>query len=112
MFLARGELTKAEQAFQDLLHAFVEAPIFPLQGLHAVVGIASVYAIRGEGELSLMLATKIVDHPAARVETKDKARVLVGKLRAELSSERFNECEVRGREMDLFETVRAILDVS
>ena len=108
--LGLGELAEAKRLFQDDLLYMLDTDSKPV-GLDALVGIAHLESQAGRVSRALELLTLVKHHSASTYETREKASKMWDELAAELSPDVVAEAEVRGRELNLWETAMELAGV-
>lgn len=114
---ALGELQETKQYFLTALQTAIEAQAIPV-ALDALVGLVILQVkeqmTTAEPELAvkeqaLEWLTLVLNHPASRKETKDRASSLMSELTAELSPQTITAAQARGQSRKLDEIAVEIL---
>lgn len=85
---ALGNESEAEGFWREALRLSMESRGI-LTTLDALVGLASLFAQRGEHENALRILLICIDHPSTVAETKVRAGKLAAQLKEKLSAEKF-----------------------
>ena len=108
--LGLGDLAEAKQLFQDDLLYMLDTDSKPV-GLDALAGIAHLESQAGRVSRALDLLALVKHHSAGTYETREKASKMWDKLAAELSPDVVAEAEVRGFELDVWETAMELAGI-
>ncbi len=93
---ALGNDAEAEHVWRESLHIAAETRGTPV-ALIAIVGIASLWAKRGDTEHALELLLMVLNHPASIQETRDRAARLRTELEAQLTRQQVEAAQARAQ---------------
>lgn len=107
-YLETQDIETARQIFLADLQTMKTANR-PPAALDVIAGLAHLKALDGLLSRALELIALVLNHPAATQMSKEQVVALKEELTAELSADVVLAAEVRGRELDLWETAVSLL---